>query len=153
VKSFIKALRAPFVLISGLNFFSLWYACALPLNPIFFLGLTGILLAHLSSNLWNDYFDFTADSLNQTPTVFSGGSRVLQDGEITKRSFLIFSIILSFISLVIGILLIFMATRPAATLLVITTTSLIGFFYTAPPLRLVYRGFGGNSSFLFVSDY
>ena len=43
----------------------------------------------LMTHYANDYFDLEADRANQTPTTWSGGSRVLPAGELSPRVALI----------------------------------------------------------------
>jgi 1,4-dihydroxy-2-naphthoate octaprenyltransferase len=145
---YINALRAPFALVSFFNFLVLWLALGAPLNGMFYFALTGVVLAHLSANLWNDFFDRKADELNKTPTPFSGGSRVLQTGQITPRAFLIFVIILSALSIAIGAGLWAYTGFSPFLPLVAAFTGLLSYFYTANPLRLVYRGWGEPVIFL-----
>lgn len=49
-------------------------------------GLLIVLSSHAGANLLNDYYDaHGSDKLNQSPTPFSGGSRVIQDGLLTRK--------------------------------------------------------------------
>ena len=54
----------------------------------FVLALVAAMAVHLGLNMANDLFDDAngADAANVTPTPFSGGSRVLQYGLVTRRS-------------------------------------------------------------------
>ena len=55
---------------------------------LFFLTTLGISFLHIGTNLANDYFDHKSgnDDINKTPTPFSGGSRVIQEGSIKAKS-------------------------------------------------------------------
>ncbi|MBM4407442.1 MAG: prenyltransferase [Chloroflexi bacterium] len=107
------------------------------------LTLIGASLVQLGLNVANDVFDTAqgADDANVTPTQFSGGSRVLQYGLLSMRQMATLATVFYLIAGAIGLLL--MATSGSTALLVI---GVIGFIvslgYTAPPLRLVYRGLG-----------
>jgi 1,4-dihydroxy-2-naphthoate octaprenyltransferase len=128
--------------------------------PIFFLGslfalLTGVEFS-LSKFLWgflilflieigasfaNDYFDYEADKYNRQ-FGFSGGSGVL----IKYPELLPFakwaSIILMVSALILTIIFIWIASLPIWVIVYISVAIFFCWFYTAPPLRLVYRGFG-----------
>src|SRR5688500_15078906 len=53
----------------------------------FVLALLGAACFHVGTNVANDYFDHLsgADEANPTPTPFSGGSRVIQQGLVGPR--------------------------------------------------------------------
>ena len=99
---------------------------------------------HLGLNIANDIFDDAsgADAANVTPTPFSGGSRVIQYGLVSRRAMVRACVALlrasrSRIGLVArgrrGAGGCSRSARPASSL------SLV---YTAPPFRLVHRGLG-----------
>jgi 1,4-dihydroxy-2-naphthoate octaprenyltransferase len=91
---------------------------------------------HLVIVFANDYADRDADRLNTAPTPFSGGSRVLPDGELAPRT-VRNAAIASAVSLVVFSML----AMPALVPLAIVALALIG-AYSYPPLRLSYRGGG-----------
>jgi len=79
--------------------------------------------------------------VNVTPTKFSGGSRVIQYGLVSFRSMA--ALAASFYLAAAAIGLVLLALRPSAALLVIGVVGIIvSLAYTAPPLKLVYRGLG-----------
>ncbi len=82
----IKALRAPFFTASIIAVV-LGSAVAYSYNnvfnfSVFILAMIGVVSLHAGGNMLNDYFDYKsgADIINDSPTPFSGGSRVLVDG-------------------------------------------------------------------------
>jgi 1,4-dihydroxy-2-naphthoate octaprenyltransferase len=107
------------------------------------LTVVGAAFVHLGLNVANDVFDTAqgADDANVTPTAYSGGSRVIQYGLVSLSRMALVSAICFGIGGGIGLLL--LATHGSTELLAI---GLIGFViavgYTAPPLKLVYRGLG-----------
>jgi 1,4-dihydroxy-2-naphthoate octaprenyltransferase len=109
---------------------------------LFAFTLIGALLIHLGANTANDYFDSRsgADDINTTPTPFSGGSRVIQYGLLPGP--VVFS--LSTAAYVGGSLIGFYLalTRGLPILLIGLLGLLISYGYTAPPLKLAYRGLG-----------
>ena len=91
----------------------------------------------------NDVFDSAqgADDANVTPTQFSGGSRVIQYGLVSFRQMA--SLATAFFVAGAAIGLVLLATNGSPALLVIGVVGfIVGLGYTAPPLKLVYRGFG-----------
>jgi len=109
---------------------------------LFALTMMGALLIHLGVNTANDYFDSRsgADDINTTPTPFSGGSRVIQYGLLPAPA--VFSIsTASYIGgAAIGLYL--ASTRGLPILLIGLLGVVISYGYTAPPLKLAYRGLG-----------
>lgn len=146
-KVWLKAIRAPFLTTSiasvllgsvmawsKLETFNLLY---------FFLSLAGVIFVHTGANLANDYFDYKSgnDEINKTLTPFSGGSRVIQDKLLEPSSILAASLLFFFFTCLIGLYLNFLI--PGNVILILGLMGvLIGFFYTAEPIRLGYRGFG-----------
>lgn len=109
---------------------------------LFAFTMIGALLIHLGVNTANDYFDSRsgADDINTTPTPFSGGSCVIQYGLLPGP--VVFS--LSTAAYVGGCLIgLYLAlTRGLPILLIGLLGLLTSYGYTAPPLKLVYRGLG-----------
>jgi 1,4-dihydroxy-2-naphthoate octaprenyltransferase len=108
----------------------------------FLLALLGAVLIHLGLNMANDLFDDAsgADAANVTPTPFSGGSRVLQYGLVSRRAVVIASAACYVAGIAIGLGL--AAARGWGLLLIGAVGVVISLAYSAPPLRLVHRGLG-----------
>ena len=107
------------------------------------LTLIGGSFAHLAINVTNDIFDTLsgADDANTTPTQFSGGSRVAVYDLVSIRGLSWLALALFAAAAVIGLSLV--AVTGSLTLLWIGVAGiLVGVAYTAPPLKLVYRGLG-----------
>ncbi len=106
------------------------------------LTLLGAVAVHLGLNVANDVFDATsgADEYNVNPTLFSGGSRVIQYGLVSLRQMIAISAVAYAVAIAIGL---YLASVAGWGLLWLGLAGvLISFFYTAPPLRLVHHGLG-----------
>jgi len=104
-------------------------------------ALVGVLLLHAGADLTNEYFDYLADAKNPNRGGLAGGSGALPDGLLSRGAVLRALIICYAVAAGIGIHL--NAALPGNVVLLLGALGLLGgFFYTAPPLRLSYRGFG-----------
>lgn len=108
----------------------------------FLLVLLGATAVHLGLNMANDLFDDAngADQANVTPTMFSGGSRVIQYGLVSRSSML--KACAAFYAVAIGIGVFLAATRSWSILWLGMVGIGLSLAYSAPPLRLVHRGLG-----------
>lgn len=106
------------------------------------LALIGASCIHLGLNVLNDIFDVSsgADTANVTPTPFSGGSRVLLYGLVTKRW--MWTLALAFFAVGCAIGGYLAVTRATEILWLGAAGVALSVFYTAPPLKLVYHGVG-----------
>ena len=111
--------------------------------PTALLTVIGAAFVQLGLNVANDVFDTVqgADDANVTPTQFSGGSRVIQYGLVSLRQMAGLASGFYTAAAAIGLLLLVMRGSPA-----LLAIGVVGFIvsigYTAPPLKLVYRGLG-----------
>lgn len=114
--------------------FSAWW--------LFALCMLGGSAIHLGLNVANDIADATsgADDANVNPTMFSGGSRMIQYGLVSLKAMTTASIALYAVGIGIGIAL--AATRGWELLWIGAAGVFLSIFYTAPPLKLVHRGLG-----------
>jgi len=105
------------------------------------LGYLIILPAHLSVSYCNDYFDVEADK-HANPSLFSGGSGILVEQPQLRNPALWIAITLNLCSVGIGILFLLKYSYPLWFLGYVVASNLIGWIYSAPPFKLVYRGYG-----------
>jgi 1,4-dihydroxy-2-naphthoate polyprenyltransferase len=143
---FLRTTRLPFLSATGIPVL-LGIAVAArggSFNPwLALLTVVGAAFAHLAINVSNDIFDTLsgADEANLNPTPFSGGSRVLLYDLVTLRQLI--SLAATMLAATVGIGLFLVWATGSATLLVIGLVGIgLGLAYTAPPVKLVYRGLG-----------
>lgn len=108
----------------------------------FLLALVSAVCAHLGLNVANDLADDAsgADAGNVSPTMFSGGSRVIQYGLVSRRAMLALCAGMYAVSAGLGL---WLASARSWWLLPIGVAAVVlSVEYTAPPLRLVHRGLG-----------
>jgi len=147
IKKWIKAVRAPFFTASAIP---VLVGSALAWNMTgkfslskFILVLVGVPLFNAGTNLANDYYDHKTgnDEINTKATPFSGGSRVIQNGVIPPKHMLIGSFLFFGLGSIIGLYL--NAVSPGNLILYLGIFGLLtGFFYTATPVLIGYRGIG-----------
>ena len=122
--------------------------------PSLILCSLGILFAHIGTNMYNDFFDNLDGTDEENSEYFqqlSGGSRAIELGLITLEKTKNYALIFILVSLIMGIfILLNTSIFNVIGILIISTIGLfLGYFYTAPPLRLVSRkGLGELSIFL-----
>ena len=111
------------------------------------LALFAIALAHLSFNLFDDYFDFRKNDVQIRNRINSSGMRArigkcnyLTSGEVTLSQLLRNAIILGSFALATGIF--FLIYWGWTVLIFISLLGFLGIFYSAPPFRFSYRGLG-----------
>jgi len=141
---YLKALRAPFL--AG-SLVPVLMGAALALTDekfsllFFVITASGVAALHLGANLLNDYYDARGtDQINVRLTPFSGGSRVIQKGEVAARVVLFMALGFFALGLATGI---WLASFGRPLVLAIGLLGLsAGWAYSAPPLALMSRGWG-----------
>ncbi len=147
LKIWLKAIRVPFftatVIPVVFGYLLSWHDTSNFIWHRFLLALIGAVCFHAGTNLANDYFDHLTgcDESNPTPTPFSGGSRVIQDGQIAAKNVLFASIIFFAIGSVIGLYLNYVCGGNVILVLGIMGL-LLGFLYSIKPLKIGYGSFG-----------
>lgn len=106
------------------------------------LGSLAIVLIMGMTYTINEYFDFETDLINLEYNKFSGGSRVLPHSLLSRRQVFIAGIFNLLLALVIGFVLVFYYQTGPWTFPLGIIGILAGYFYTAKPIQLAYRGLG-----------
>ncbi len=147
IKLWIKAIRAPFftgtIIPVLLGSAVAWGRTGQIFWIRFFLTLFGIIFINAGTNLVNDYYDHKSknDDLNLHPTPFSGGSRVIQEGSIPSARIFYAGLMFFGSASIIGLYLNW-SSKGNIILILGLVGVLLGFFYTADPLRIGYLGVG-----------
>jgi 1,4-dihydroxy-2-naphthoate octaprenyltransferase len=120
------------------------------LNPwFFFLAVTGVTFNHIALNMTDDYFDYHAavDRRNeQANNPYAGGSGTLTSGKIQHRHMRFVFTTFYALTILIGLYLCVVQTSWMLAFGVFGMAS--SYFYTAPPVRYGYRGFGAISQLI-----
>jgi 1,4-dihydroxy-2-naphthoate octaprenyltransferase len=111
---------------------------------LYFLGYLILFLIELCTILANEYFDYPSDRNNANFSIFTGGTRVLVEGQLTfgeVRSGIL--IVLATIPVFGLILLKISAGVSQGSIAILLFVGLLfGMGYTVPPLKFSYRGVG-----------
>jgi len=118
--------------------------------PALVWGQLAITATQLMTHYCNDYFDLEADRYNQTPTNWSGGSRVLVEERVPPQAALFTAIALAGVALAANLALSLFIVPGIGTFLLLGTAQLLTWFYSAPPIRLHSRGLGEIASTVVV---
>ncbi len=148
-KQFLVYARAPFTyasLLPMLTGAAFAWRSGLDFNWLnFALTLVGMLFVHFAVNLYNDYFDFVngVDQTNSFRGKFNGGSGALLGPDVTPRMMAQMATACLLIGIACGIWLMVRVDGGFGPVFVLIIAGIIlGVFYTAPPLKLAYRGLG-----------
>jgi len=142
---YLRALRLPFLtgsLLPVTAATALAYLIDRVFAPgLFLLNALGVAALHLGANLLNDYYDaFGSDPLNLNFTPFSGGSRVIQNQELSPAAVRDLAYLFLALGLTCGAALIYL-DRPWVALVGLLGL-LAGFCYSAAPWQLMSNGLG-----------
>ncbi|HLD30444.1 MAG TPA: prenyltransferase [bacterium] len=110
----------------------------------YLIGYLVMFFIELATVLTNEYFDYRTDRINKNAGLFTGGSRVLVEGLITLETArkAIFMLLLLIVPAVYLLISTAPALPAAGIILIVFAGLLLGLGYTAPPVKLTYRGFG-----------
>jgi len=120
--------------------FNYWYVV---------LVIVGTALHHIGLNMIDDVFDYlhAVDQIHgEAKNPYTGGSGVLTEGLLPARHVLLASVLCYLIGLMIAVYLTVHVGWPVLLFAVIGVFSSV--FYTMPPIRYGYRGFGELSLLL-----
>lgn len=112
---------------------------------LFVLALLGSVAIHAGTNLVNDYFDHVKGTDNEESL---GQSGVIQRGLLSPRAVLAGGVAAFVVGAAIGLVITAMTGWPVLALGLASVAA--GYFYTASPFSLAYRGLGEVVVFVFM---
>jgi len=118
----------------------------------FALGYAILFAAQLSISYSNDYFDVMTDQYS-AKNFFSGGSKVLVEHPELRRFSKWFALGLVVLSVALAGVFVAVFSFSVFFLLFVIVGNLIGWYYTAPPVRLSYRGLGEITAMLMIGVF
>ncbi|MCL7944695.1 prenyltransferase [Marinobacter sp. ATCH36] len=112
-------------------------------TSVFWAGYLCLFLLEVATVLINEVVDLPTDQHNRYFNAFTGGSRVLVDGSLSQQE-LKAGVGVALLGLLASTiwLLSLSAAVPAAIIAVLGALTVLAIGYTAPPLKLSYRGLG-----------
>lgn len=108
------------------------------------LGYTYLFFVELATALSNEYFDYSSDVVNANAGLFTGGSRVLVNQRLSFGAVRVAILVVCVACALVSAVLLTSVPRERAPAIValLALGMLLGIGYTAPPLKLSYRGLG-----------
>ncbi|NTU75303.1 MAG: prenyltransferase [Anaerolineaceae bacterium] len=145
--TWFKAARAPFLVVSLLPAL---LAGAIAFSHgkldvgIFIAATIGVVMAHSAGDFVDDYFDFKNGNLGNKVQQFHDSPLI--DGKVTLKQVFIATVICLAIAFAAGLYVFLKVGLPVVVMVLIGL--FIVLFYTSPPLKMNYRGFGETMLFL-----
>jgi 1,4-dihydroxy-2-naphthoate octaprenyltransferase len=115
----------------------------------FILGYSILLIAHLAVHYSNDYFDFEVDSYTGS-NLITGGSGILVETPELRDFSKKFSLFLMALSIFLAATFTILFHYPVTFFLFLLFGNLLAWYYTAPPIKLVYRRLGEVANIIAV---
>lgn len=111
------------------------------------LGFIGVVLAHISVNMLDDYFDWKKGAVAEYKKLLDGGLQArthkcfyAEQGLVSIETVLAVALSMDAIAAILGL---YIASKVGfSVILIAACAGLMGFFYSAPPFRLSYHGLG-----------
>lgn len=147
IKAWLKEFRTLFILFVALPVI-LGAAIAYVFDPdqfslfYFLISVVAMMSLHAGTVIMNDFFDYRSgtDNINKYRTPYSGGSGLLSEKILKPRQVLTVSIACFIFCIALGLYIVL--TRSPFLVVIGIVGVLMGLFYTAPPVKLAYRGLG-----------
>ncbi|MBF0217235.1 MAG: prenyltransferase [Candidatus Omnitrophica bacterium] len=140
---FITASAIPFFIGAGYVHYIMRFNNFNVFNLEFFLGLCAAVVSHLGANVFNNYYDSLSgnDLIDSRDHIFFGGSKVILRKLLSEKEvFWTGVFLMGIVGLCVAILQIRIPHIPIV--LFGLAIGVLAICYTAPPLKLTYRGLG-----------
>lgn len=115
--------------------------------PLGLLAVLIVAIAHLSMNLFDDYFDFQTRGNEIREELEQQGERAriakspyLVSGEVTPQRLFVVASLFALTALLLGLIIVWQ--RGVTCLYIAGIAGFLGYFYSGRPLRLSYHGLG-----------
>ena len=115
----------------------------------FILGYSILLVAHLAVHYSNDYFDFEVDKYTGFNFI-TGGSGVLVENPELRNFSIRFSLFLMGLSIFLAAAFTVIFHYPVTFFLFLFFGNILAWYYTAPPIKLVYHRLGEVANIIAV---
>ena len=146
ISSWIKIMRLEFYSMPFVAY-SLGALISYKLKFLFYptnylIGYFIIFLIELATVLINEYYDFEGDKLNKNFGRLTGGSRILVENKISINEIKLALIFVTLSFLIASLYLLKITLFSNQVLFLLILGFVLGISYTAPPIKLSYRGLG-----------
>lgn len=144
--SWLKALRLQFYPMTWMAY-TAGAALVVPLpglftEPVYWWGYAALFLIEAATVFLNEIFDFETDRRNTDYGPFTGGSRILVDGELSRADLLKASFVALGLSVIAVSALLLHGVAAGQVLFGYLVAIVLGAGYTVPPLKFSHRGAG-----------
>lgn len=144
---YLLRLGRPVFLVGGFVFHGLGVVMAVYQGahvslPVLLWGQLTITAVQLMTHFSNDYFDLPADLANLTPTLWSGGSRILPHALLPSRYALVTALLLAAFAITSTLVLEIAHDPGPLAMPMLFLALLLAWAYSSPPLRLHSTGLG-----------
>ena len=109
--------------------------------PLIVLAYGVVFLGDLSTHFSNDYFDVDIDKHIKNKKSFSGRKILVVYPNLQKKAKTISQLLL-ITSLLLGVIIVIFFNAPIMLLVIAFMVDILGWYYSAPPIRLSQRGLG-----------
>lgn len=119
---------------------------------VYMLGQAWVTTLQLSAHYLNEYFDAPVDVNNPNRTFFSGGSGAIGPGKLTRNIALIAGVTTLTITASLTVTMLQVVDLTPVIVLVMILSILGALFYSVPPVKLAYTGYGELTTSILVAN-